>query len=85
MKLLSWNWRNRMVATVKTYPEFAGSKTKIRTPLPTIYGKGYSGCRKTCASVKKAKELLGWEPKTNFTESLRKTVEYYIKNKPERI
>jgi len=56
-----------MVATVKTYPEFAGSKTKIRTTTADeYYGKGYQDVGRRVPSVKKAKELLGWEPKTNF-------------------
>lgn len=31
------------------------------------------------ASYKKAKEVLGWEPKTPLSEGLRKTIEYFAK------
>ena len=32
---------------------------------------------KHVASIDKAKELLGWEPKTNFDEGLEKTIDWY--------
>lgn len=33
-----------------------------------------------CADISKAKKELGWEPKTEFKEGLRKTVEFYKQN-----
>ena len=31
-------------------------------------------------SLSKAKKNLGWEPKTNFSEGINKTVNWYLKN-----
>ncbi|MCS7180916.1 MAG: GDP-mannose 4,6-dehydratase [bacterium] len=35
----------------------------------------------TYADIKKAKELLNWQPKTNLYEGLEKTINWYIENK----
>ncbi len=37
---------------------------------------------KHIASTQKARELLGWEAKTEFEEGLRRTIEWYRNNKP---
>jgi len=34
---------------------------------------------KRCPDISKAKEVLGWEPKTTFEEGLQKTIEYFRK------
>ena len=33
------------------------------------------------ADIKKAKKLLGWQPKYNLNEGLKKTIDWYIKSK----
>jgi nucleoside-diphosphate-sugar epimerase len=33
--------------------------------------------RKTCADISKAKELLGWQPKINFKQGLKETVNWF--------
>jgi len=33
--------------------------------------------RKSCPSVTKARELLGYQPTVSFEEGLRKTIEWY--------
>lgn len=35
--------------------------------------------RKTCADIEKAKELLGWTPKYDFCEGLKRTVAWFKK------
>lgn len=73
----------QLLAAVKSYPEYAGTKTQIRTTTADeYYGKGYQDVDRRIPSVKKAKEVLGWEPVTGFVEALKKTVDYYISIKP---
>ena len=44
-----------------------------------FYGKGgYQDIDRRVPSIKKAREILGWEPKVDLDTALRKTIEYYI-------
>lgn len=50
-----------------------------------FYGEGYQDIDRRVPSIKKAKRLLGWEPKVDLDTALKKTLEYYfetaLKNK----
>jgi UDP-4-amino-4-deoxy-L-arabinose formyltransferase/UDP-glucuronic acid dehydrogenase (UDP-4-keto-hexauronic acid decarboxylating) len=58
----------------------------------TFYGKGYQDIQRRVPSIRKAKNILGWEPKVDLDTALTKTVEYYLdmevpdsdKHTPER-
>lgn len=41
--------------------------------------------RKTHADISKAKDILGWSPKIDFIEGLKKTANWFSKNKPKPI
>jgi nucleoside-diphosphate-sugar epimerase len=72
----------KLLEVVKSYPEFKSTKTRIvKTTADEYYGKGYQDVGRRVPSIKKAKEILGWEPKTSFVSALKKTVEYYINEK----
>ncbi len=43
-----------------------------------FYGKGYQDIDRRVPSVKKARDILGWEPVVDLDTALRKTVEYYL-------
>jgi nucleoside-diphosphate-sugar epimerase len=43
-----------------------------------FYGKGYQDMNRRVPSIKKAREILGWEPTVDLDTALRKTVEYYL-------
>jgi len=43
------------------------------TPLPADDPKV------RCPDIRRAKELLGWEPKVSLEEGLRRTIEYFRK------
>jgi UDP-4-amino-4-deoxy-L-arabinose formyltransferase/UDP-glucuronic acid dehydrogenase (UDP-4-keto-hexauronic acid decarboxylating) len=45
-----------------------------------FYGKGYQDIDRRVPSIKKAREILGWEPKVDLDTALRKTIEYYIES-----
>jgi nucleoside-diphosphate-sugar epimerase len=45
-----------------------------------FYGKGYQDIDFRVPSIRKAKKIIGWEPKVNLDEALRKTIEYYLES-----
>jgi UDP-4-amino-4-deoxy-L-arabinose formyltransferase/UDP-glucuronic acid dehydrogenase (UDP-4-keto-hexauronic acid decarboxylating) len=46
-----------------------------------FYGKGYQDIDRRVPSIKKAREILGWEPKVDLDTALAKTIEYYVESK----
>jgi UDP-4-amino-4-deoxy-L-arabinose formyltransferase/UDP-glucuronic acid dehydrogenase (UDP-4-keto-hexauronic acid decarboxylating) len=49
-----------------------------------FYGKGYQDIDFRVPSIKKAKRIIGWEPKVNLETALKKTIEYYIEEHKDR-
>lgn len=45
-----------------------------------FYGEGYQDIDFRVPSIKKAKEMIGWEPKVDIDTALRKTLEYYLES-----
>ena len=45
-----------------------------------FYGEGYQDIDFRVPSIKKAKELIGWEPKVDLDTALKKTLEYYLES-----
>ena len=43
------------------------------------YGKGYQDIQRRLPSIKKAQKLLGWTPKVDLDASIRKTLDYFLK------
>lgn len=43
------------------------------------YGKGYQDIQFRMPSIKKAQQLLGWSPKVDLDTSLKKTLDYFLK------
>jgi len=37
--------------------------------------------KKTWANIEKAERILGWRPRVNIDEGLKKTVDWYLENK----
>jgi UDP-4-amino-4-deoxy-L-arabinose formyltransferase/UDP-glucuronic acid dehydrogenase (UDP-4-keto-hexauronic acid decarboxylating) len=46
-----------------------------------FYGKGYQDIDRRVPSIKKAREILGWEPKVDLDTALSRTIEYYLESK----
>jgi len=73
----------KLIATVRAHPNYAMGKTHIHdATADQYYGKGYQDVDRRVPSIKKAWQVLGWEPKTGIDDALRKTVDYYIGIKP---
>ncbi|MCX7966781.1 MAG: bifunctional UDP-4-keto-pentose/UDP-xylose synthase [Syntrophorhabdaceae bacterium] len=49
-----------------------------------FYGEGYQDIDRRVPSIKKAKTLLGWEPKVDLDTALKKTLEYYLETSLRR-
>ena len=43
-----------------------------------FYGEGYQDIDRRVPSIKKAREVIGWEPKVDLDTALRRTLEYYL-------
>ncbi|MCX6776222.1 MAG: GDP-mannose 4,6-dehydratase [Candidatus Micrarchaeota archaeon] len=44
-----------------------------------FYGKSYEDIRRRVPDISKAKKLLGWEPRVDFEDGLRRTIAWYKK------
>ncbi len=45
-----------------------------------FYGKGYQDIDFRVPSIRKAREIIGWEPKVDLDTALKKTIEYYLES-----
>jgi nucleoside-diphosphate-sugar epimerase len=77
----------RLIETVAAHPEF-GEKAR-RTPIVNVssgdyYGEGYQDILTRVPSIRRAREILGWEPKVSLDEALRLTVDFYLSKRPAR-
>lgn len=73
---------NKIFTFAQKYPKYktiAKKITIINTPAKKYYGNGYQDINRRIPSIKRAQEILGWQPKTNLDIALQKTVEYYLK------
>jgi nucleoside-diphosphate-sugar epimerase len=50
----------------------------VETSSGTFYGNGYQDIGRRVPSIKKARSMLGWEPRIDVDTALKKTVEYYL-------
>lgn len=74
----------RLIAAVGRYPRFA--KLAKRAKVVTVsseeyYGSGYQDITTRVPSIRKASDVLGWEPRTDFDTGLRKTLDFYLKGR----
>ena len=58
------------------FPKFAGYQV---TKSGDYYGKGYQDVIHRKPSIRKAKELLGWDPKVSMLDSVRTTMDFFIR------
>ncbi|MBU0744917.1 MAG: bifunctional UDP-4-keto-pentose/UDP-xylose synthase [Gammaproteobacteria bacterium] len=73
---------DKILEIAKNNPKYKEKAEKIKiidTPSQTYYGNGYQDISLRVPSIKRANDILGWEPTTTVDEALKKTVEYYLK------
>ncbi len=58
------------------FPKFAGYQV---TQSADYYGKGYQDVIHRKPSIRKAKVLLGWEPKVSMLDSVRTTMDFFLR------
>lgn len=58
------------------FPKFAGYQV---TQSADYYGKGYQDVIHRKPSIRKARELLDWEPKVAMLDSVRTTMDFFIR------
>ena len=77
----------RLVATVAAHPAYAeqAKKTEIvEISSKEYYGDGYQDIMTRVPSVRRARTILGWEPKVGMDEALERTVNFYLTKRPSR-
>jgi nucleoside-diphosphate-sugar epimerase len=65
----------------KQHPDHKGDgiySEIVETPHEDYYGKGYQDITTRKPSIAKARALLGWEPKTDLTTSLKITLDAFL-------
>jgi nucleoside-diphosphate-sugar epimerase len=71
----------KLVDAVAAHPGFGGRARE--TPLVDVssrdyYGEGYQDILTRVPSIRRARTLLGWEPKVGLDEAIRLTVDFYL-------
>ncbi|GHV43053.1 hypothetical protein FACS1894187_25460 [Synergistales bacterium] len=72
-----------LIAEMKLTPAFRERAEKAElssVQASNYYGDAYDDMRNRVPSVLKMGELLGWRPKTDMAETLRRTVSWYAEN-----
>ena len=49
------------------------------------YGEGYQDILTRVPSIRRAREILGWEPKVDLDEAIRRTVDFYLSRRLARV
>jgi nucleoside-diphosphate-sugar epimerase len=75
----------RLVAAVAGHPNF-GEKARatqiVDVSSGEYYGEGYQDILTRVPSIRRARQILGWEPKVDLDEALRLTVDFYLSKRP---
>jgi nucleoside-diphosphate-sugar epimerase len=73
---------DRLLALYRRHPEteaYSVSTSEIiEVSSDEYYGEGYQDISARKPSIKKAQELLGWEPVVDLESSLKKTLDFFI-------
>ena len=72
----------RSIAAVAAHPGLRGAGARgagsSRSRRGDYYGEGYQDILTRVPSIRRARELLGWEPKVALDEAIRRTVDFYF-------
>lgn len=70
-----------LVQLLKQYPQYndaASKATLLDVPAEKYYGAGYQDVALRVPAIQRAKEKLGWMPKVNLEDGLKKTLDFYL-------
>jgi nucleoside-diphosphate-sugar epimerase len=68
----------RILGEFKGYEALARKARIVEATADRYYGKEYQDVQRRVPSIKRAREFLGWSPRFDFDESLRKTIAHYV-------
>ena len=77
----------RLIAAVAAHPAWAEKAKATRivdTPAGEYYGEGYQDIMTRVPSIRRARRVLGWEPKVGMDEAVKRTVDFYLTKRPTR-
>jgi nucleoside-diphosphate-sugar epimerase len=70
-----------MIAAVAASPGFEDlgkSARLIDVASGDYYGAGYQDILTRVPSIRRARQVLGWEPKVSLEEGIRRTLDFYL-------
>lgn len=67
------------------YREHAAAARTVEVPAEAYFGKYYQDIRHRVPSIAAAEARLGWEPKVNLKDAIRRTLEYHLAHKDYRL
>lgn len=74
----------KLIAAVSQYPGYesiASETTIVPVHSDAYYGVGYQDIMTRKPSIRMARQRLGWHPRISMDEGLRKTLDFYLKNR----
>ena len=77
----------RLIAAVAAHPAWAEKAKATRivdTSAGEYYGEGYQDIMTRVPSIRRARKVLGWEPKVGMDEAVKRTVDFYLTKRPTR-
>ncbi|UEN99992.1 bifunctional UDP-4-keto-pentose/UDP-xylose synthase [Acidiferrobacter thiooxydans] len=70
-----------LVTLVRSYPRYAALADQVKVVAVNskeYYGEGYQDILTRVPSIENARNYLGWEPRTDLTTALKKTLDYHL-------
>ena len=68
----------RILSGFHGYEGVARSAKVVEQSADVYYGREYQDIVRRVPSIRRARELLGWEPKIGFEEAIRRTIAHYV-------
>jgi nucleoside-diphosphate-sugar epimerase len=72
----------RILSEFHGYADLAKRVRVVEQSADHYYGKEYQDIVRRVPSIRRAREILGWEPHIPFEEAVRRTIAYYVDGKP---
>jgi nucleoside-diphosphate-sugar epimerase len=72
------------VAAHPGYTEKARATQVVNVSSSDYYGRGYQDIMTRVPSIRRARTILGWEPRVGMDEALRRTVDFYLSQRDDR-
>jgi len=77
-----------IIAAFRQYPDYAEHAAKAKTvvvPSGKYFGKYYQDIQKRVPSIANVTRQLGWKPKVNLREAIKRTLDYHLAHKDYRL